>query len=453
MLPEKFIQSLEGLPGFNKEAFIAVHESAEQVTSVRLNEYKPFDLTAHPFLHRTTAVPWCNNAMYLEERPLFVKDPLWHAGAYYVQEASSMFLHFILSQIIPNPSEELVLDLCAAPGGKSTLLANYFKNGLLVANETIKNRNHILVENITKWGADHVVVTQNDPAHFKSLPQFFDLILIDAPCSGSGLFRKDPKAIEEWSLDHVQHCSTRQSRIIDDSLGSIKEGGYLIYATCSYSAAEDEQIMDYIASIDGMNNIPLTIPSAFNIIETESEIHKAKGYRAYPNLIKGEGFFIAVFQKQLSNGSYSIAKDHGLVPATKTETSIVASHFEIPSNKYLIAHQQNLIALSENWKDPVQMIATHLYIKKMGLNIGTIKGKDLIPSHDVAMSDWKQLPYNRQEIDLETALQYLRRADLHIEGKKGWVLLTYMNIGLGWIKALPNRSNNYYPNEWRILNY
>lgn len=135
MLPEKFIQSLEGLPGFDKEAFIAVHESAEQVTSVRLNEFKSFELAAHPFLNSTTPLPWCANAMYLEERPLFVKDPLWHAGAYYVQEASSMFLHFILSQIIPNPSEELVLDLCAAPGGKTTLLANYFKNGLVVANE------------------------------------------------------------------------------------------------------------------------------------------------------------------------------------------------------------------------------------------------------------------------------------------------------------------------------
>jgi 16S rRNA C967 or C1407 C5-methylase (RsmB/RsmF family)/NOL1/NOP2/fmu family ribosome biogenesis protein len=453
VLPEKFIQSLEGLTGFDKEAFIAVHEKGEQVTSLRLNQFKSFDLSAHPFLHTSTDVPWCKDAMYLEERPLFVKDPLWHAGAYYVQEASSMFLHFILTQIIPNPSEEIVLDLCAAPGGKSTLLANYFKNGLVVANETIKNRNHILVENITKWGGDHVVVTQNDPAHFKALPQFFDVLLMDAPCSGSGLFRKDPKAIEEWSLDHVQHCSIRQTRIIDDSWESIKEGGYLIYATCSYSTAEDEQIMDYIASLDGMKNIPLSIPAAFNIIETESDKHKAKGYRAYPNLIKGEGFFIAVFQKQISNGSYTVGKEHGLVATTKNETAIVATHFPIPTNKYLITHQQNLIAVSVNWKDNVQMIASHLYIKKLGLTIGAIKGKDLIPSHDLAMSDWAILPYEKHEMDLENALQYLRRADLHIERKKGWVLLTYMNIGLGWVKALPNRSNNYYPNEWRILNY
>lgn len=453
MLPEPFIQSLEGLPGFDKKAFVAVHENGEQITSVRLNEYKPFDPTRHPFLHQTTPIPWCTSGYYLPERPLFVKDPLWHAGAYYVQEASSMFLQYILSQIYPTPSHQVVLDLCAAPGGKTTLLANYFKQGLVVANETIKNRNHILVENTTKWGADHVVVSQNDPSHFKSLPQFFDLILIDAPCSGSGLFRKDPKAIEEWSLDHVQHCSVRQTRIIEDTWTSIKEGGYLIYATCSYSKAEDEQMMDYISSLEGMKNIAIELPTSFKIVETVSDVHQVKGYRAYPNLIKGEGFFIAVFQKQSSSGAYAINASHGLMDSTKNEKEIVSNYFTLPLGKYLITHQQNLIALSEAWKEQLQIIASHLYIKKMGMTIGAIKGKDLIPSHDLAMSDWSALPYEKAEVDLETALQYLRRADITIEGKKGWVLLTYMQIGLGWVKALPNRSNNYYPNEWRILNY
>lgn len=453
MLPESFIQSLEGLTGFDKAAFVAVHEQREQITSVRLNESKPFELSHHPFLHQITQVPWCTNGYYLQDRPLFVQDPLWHAGAYYVQEASSMFLHFILSQIYSTASNQVVLDVCAAPGGKTTLLANFFKEGLVVANETIKNRNHILVENITKWGQDNVVVTQNDPAHFASLPAFFDLVLIDAPCSGSGLFRKDPKAIEEWSLDHVQHCSVRQKRIIEDTWSSIKDGGYLIYATCSYSKSEDEQMMDYIASLEGMKNIPISLPASFNIIETESDLHQAKGYRAYPNLIKGEGFFIAVFQKQHVNDGYAIHKAHGLVDAAKNEKEIVAHYFSIPSNKYIITHQQNLIALSEKWKEQLQMMASHLYIKKMGITIGAIKGKDLIPSHDLAMSDWSDLPYETAEVNLETALQYLRRADITLEGKKGWVLLTYMQIGLGWVKALPNRSNNYYPNDWRILNY
>jgi len=233
LLPESFLNSLQGLPGFDKESFIRVHEQGEQVTSLRLNPAKPIDNSAHTFLNNTSSIPWCNNGYYLSERPSFVMDPLWHAGAYYVQEASSMFVQYILNELVPDTKGKIALDLCAAPGGKSTLMASHFKQGLVVANETIKSRNAILVENITKWGTDQVVVTQNDPSHFKSLPQFFDLILIDAPCSGSGLFRKDPAAIEEWSMDSVQHCSTRQTRILEESLDALKEGGYLIYSTCS----------------------------------------------------------------------------------------------------------------------------------------------------------------------------------------------------------------------------
>ena len=212
-------------------------------------------------------------------------------------------------------------------------------------------------------------------------------------------------------------------------------------------------MMDYISSLEGMKNIAIELPTSFNIVETVSDVHQAKGYRAYPNLIKGEGFFIAVFQKQSSSGAYAINASHGLMDSTKNEKEIVSNYFTLPLGKYLITHQQNLIALSEAWKEQLQIIASHLYIKKMGMTIGAIKGKDLIPSHDLAMSDWSALPYEIAEVDLETALQYLRRADITIEGKRGWVLLTYMQIGLGWVKALPNRSNNYYPNEWRILNY
>ena len=228
MLPNSFISSLKGLPGFDEQAFIQTHALKESITSIRINTHKSFKENPSSFFEKASPIPWCANGFYLKERPLFVLDPLWHAGAYYVQEASSMFLHHALEQIAPNPGPMHVLDLCAAPGGKTSLLANYFQKGLVVANETIKNRNAILVENTTKWGADNIVVTQNDPSHFKALPQFFDIVLIDAPCSGSGLFRKDPEAIEHWSEDAVQHCSVRQSRIIDDCIDCLKEGGYLI---------------------------------------------------------------------------------------------------------------------------------------------------------------------------------------------------------------------------------
>ncbi len=453
MLPEIFIQSLQGLPGFDEAAFKQVHETGEQITSLRLNEFKPLSTDAHPFLFNTVEVPWCSNGRYLKVRPSFVLDPLWHAGAYYVQEASSMLLYHILSQIAPNPIHYKVLDLCAAPGGKSTLLANYFKQGLVVANETIKSRNHILVENITKWGADHVVVTQNDPAHFKSLPHFFDVMVVDAPCSGSGLFRKDPSAIEEWSLDNVQHCCVRQARILEDSIVTLNEGGYLIYATCSYSFDEDEKIMDYIATLPGMTNIPLEMPSAWGVEACYSDKANAKGFRAYPNKVKGEGFFITVFQKlKVQPQGYSV-DDFKFTSLTKNELLTMQSIFELPPNYFYLTHQNTIIGIPEPFKQDIQIILSNLYVRKMGLAIGEIKGKDLIPAHALAMSDWNNLPYQSIEVDLATALQYLRRADLHLTEGKGWHVLTYLNIRIGWVKLLPNRSNNYYPNEWRILNY
>ena len=196
-LPQSLLQSLAGVPGFDREAFEAVHASGEQVTSIRLNPEKTTD-------HRpqtTDLIPWCPYGRYLSSRPSFTFDPTFHAGAYYVQEASSMFLWHALKESAGTDTKKKVLDLCAAPGGKGTLLASYFTDGLVVANEVIKSRAAILVENITKWGSDQVVVTNNDPFHFQSLPGFFDVMVIDAPCSGSGLFRKDPDAINEWSED------------------------------------------------------------------------------------------------------------------------------------------------------------------------------------------------------------------------------------------------------------
>ena len=453
MLPEPFIKSLAGLPGFDRQSFKQVHEKQEQVTSVRLNSAKPFDVNEHAFLKNAQQIPWCKEGSYLDVRPIFAADPLWHAGAYYVQEASSMFLQHILNHIIPSPAEKIVLDLCAAPGGKSTLLANFFRKGLVVANETIKSRNAILVENLTKWGSDHVIVTQNDPVHFKALPQFFDVMLIDAPCSGSGLFRKDPDAINEWSEDSVKHCSTRQERIIEDSIVTLKEAGYLIYATCSYSFEEDEKIMDHICGMFGMQNVPIPIPSDWQIIETESPIHKAKGYRFYPDKIKGEGFFVAVFQKISENNTGYFSADFSWNNISKKEMGVLSAHFQLPVGYAFILHQQTIIAIDQQFEIQVKALLKNLYIKKIGLTLGEIKGMDLIPSHALAVSDWAVIPYERISVDLETALSYLRRADLVITGKKGWNVLTYMDIRLGWAKSLPNRLNNYYPNEWRLLKY
>ncbi len=453
MLPESFLNSLKGLPGFDKESFVRVHDLGEQVTSLRMNPMKFVDSTTHKFLNQTSSIPWCKNGYYLPARPFFVTDPLWHAGAYYVQEASSMFVQYILEQIVPETQGKIALDLCAAPGGKSTLLASHFKDGLVVANETIKSRNAILVENITKWGNDQVVVTQNDPSHFKSLPQFFDVMLIDAPCSGSGLFRKEPDAINEWSEESVQHCSTRQARILEESMDALKVGGYLIYSTCSYSFEEDEEMMDRIAAMPGMQNINLHPPVEWNIITCESPVHHAQGFRFYPDKIQGEGFFVTVFQKQstLVGGYYT--NDFKWNPITKQEHALLSTHLNLSNQFIYISHQKTIIAMPAFFEAPIKALLKNLYVKKLGLDIGEIKGKDLIPAHALAMSSWEQLPYGRIEVDEATALQYLRRADLILTGVNGWQAVSYQQIILGWAKLLPNRTNNYYPTEWRILKY
>jgi 16S rRNA C967 or C1407 C5-methylase (RsmB/RsmF family)/NOL1/NOP2/fmu family ribosome biogenesis protein len=459
-VPSALIDSLIETKGFDKEAFENVHQSGEQITSVRFNTHKLvekstiFSVENNAEAMAFSSVPWNANGYYLSFRPSFTTDPLFHGGAYYVQEASSMFLEEAIRQSIDLSQPLRVLDLCAAPGGKSTLLQSVISDkSILVSNEVIKSRVTVLSENIIKWGAANVVVTNNDPKDFQRLQGYFDLIVVDAPCSGSGLFRKDPEAIEHWSEDAVQHCSVRQTRIIDDSIDCLKEGGYLIYSTCSYSMQEDENILDKIASIDGMKSIDLNIDNNWGIIQTESPIHNAKGYRFYPDKIKGEGFFLAVFKKETATNYAYYDSNFETTAITKKETEILNSHFALPDNYYYINHQENIIALAIEFKDAYNSLLKNLYVKKMGLAIGTLKGADLIPAHALAMSNWKNLPYQTMELDEATALQYLRRADLNLPGGKGWHALQFKNIRLGWAKLLPNRSNNYYPNDWRILNY
>jgi 16S rRNA C967 or C1407 C5-methylase (RsmB/RsmF family) len=259
-LPKAFLQSLQNLKGFDEAAFKAVHQSDSQITSVRLNPKKIFNIQHSIFNAQLEKVLWNDNGYYLPERPSFTLDPLFHAGAYYVQEASSMFLEEVLKQTVDLTKPLKVLDLCAAPGGKSTLIQSVIsKESLLVSNEVIKTRVNILAENITKWGAANVVVTNNDPSDFKRLQNYFDVIVVDAPCSGSGLFRKDANAINEWSENNVTLCSQRQQRILADIIPSLKPGGVLIYSTCSYSLEEDESIADWLSEEFRVKSLKLKI--------------------------------------------------------------------------------------------------------------------------------------------------------------------------------------------------
>ena len=460
-LPTELIQSLQNIKGFNDEAFKAVHQSGGQITSIRLNPQK---VGNRQLAFGNEKVPWSSNGYYLKQRPSFTLDPLFHAGAYYVQEASSMFLEQALKQTFDLTKPLKVLDLCAAPGGKSTLIQTIIsKESLLVGNEVIKTRVNILSENITKWGAANVIVTNNDPKDFQRLQNYFDVIVVDAPCSGSGLFRKDPNAINEWSENNVTLCARRQQRILADIMPSLKDGGVLIYSTCSYSSEEDEEISDWLIEQFAVDSLQLAIDGDWGIIETKSKKKKTFGYRFYPDKVKGEGFFIAAFKKPLSTMTITEVKKHPsatLKTKGKTKQAFTAKEIEIvkpylvnADNYFYIKQNEEINAMPVHLEQDLAIIQSSLYIKKAGIRLGTIIRNELIPAHDLAVSSIIHPDIPKLDVDAETALQFLRKVDIVIESaRKGWVLLTHQNLSIGWIKIMPNRANNYYPKEWRILN-
>src|SRR5215203_4807606 len=290
VIPQELFKSLGNVPGFNQKAFEEVHASSEQITSIRINSSKTAMVNAersvegnihHSAFTIHSSVPWSSYGYYLSERPSFTFDPLFHAGCYYVQEASSMFLEQALKQSVDLSQPLRVLDLCAAPGGKSThLLSLISKESLLVSNEVIRSRANIVNDNIAKWGCSNVIVTNNDPREFQRLKNYFNVIVVDAPCSGSGLFRRNPEAIEEWSEQNVALCSQRQQRILADVLPALKNGGVLIYSTCSYSTEEDEEICSWLVNELKVNSERLKFKNEWRVIETE------QGYRFWPDKVK-----------------------------------------------------------------------------------------------------------------------------------------------------------------------
>lgn len=447
-LPNELLESLEKAPGFNRPAFEAVHEHRAAITSLRFNPSKPIDHSKISFLDQP--VPWSSGGHYLSQRPQFTFDPFIHAGAYYVQEASSMFLEQAVKQTCgPDPTIN-VLDLCAAPGGKSTLLQSILGEGsLLVSNEVIKARVQVLAENITKWGAVNCVVTNNDPKDFQKLPSFFDLLVVDAPCSGSGLFRRDPEATDEWSPGNVTMCSQRQQRILADVLPSLKENGILIYSTCSFSVEEDEAIADWLVMEQGMQPLKLEVDLNWNIVESQTSCG-AIGYRFYPDKLKGEGFFISCFRKTGSSQT-SVARGNKIEKATKAEVAIIEPYVEI-QDLLIWKFGDRILSFPLQLEKDLGVLMAQLYIRKAGVSIGKIAGKDLIPDHELAMSTLKKASLPMVQLDKQTALQYLRREEFNAgNASKGWTLAGYENLALGWMKVLPNRINNYYPKEWRIL--
>lgn len=451
-LPAVLISSLQNAPGFDAAAFTAAHESGVQVTSIRINPEK-FD-AAQTLLKPGKPVPWSSTGYYLEERPSFTLDPMFHAGAYYVQEASSMFLEEAIRQSCNVDASIRALDLCAAPGGKSTLMQSVLsRKSLLVSNEAINPRANILSENMAKWGAENVVITNNDPKDFQRLPGYFDLVVVDAPCSGSGLFRKDPAAIGEWSPDNVMLCSQRQQRILADALPALKPGGTLIYSTCSYSMEEDEHICSWLTGDQKMGGVKLEIKSGWRIIES-AEAGNWYGYRFYPDRLDGEGFFIAVFKKpEGAQEPVKVKITSKPVTASKETAAVLSRHIKEGNTMTFLYRNGGYLAFPQHLFSDLLLLQSALYLKKAGIKMGAVIRHELIPDHDLVISNILSDIIPVVDADLSTALDYLRRKDIVIsDATKGWMVLRFNGLALGLIKVLPKRINNYYPKEWRILN-
>ena len=447
--PVNFIASLSEEPGFEPGNFTNAHQNIESPTSIRLNPFKK-----HP-IKIDGQVPWCTNGYYLNTRPSFTFDPLFHAGCYYVQEASSMFIDHILKTIRPGKEEPVkILDLCAAPGGKSTLINSALgADDLLVANEIIKTRIPVLCDNLNRWGTANSIVSNNDPKDFSRLTGFFDIILVDAPCSGSGMFRKDPAAMNEWSEANVNLCHQRQERILADVYPALKEDGYLIYSTCSYSHQENEDIVDWLCETFAMESVPIPIYKEWGIVETRSARHKAYGYRFYPGQVKGEGLFAACLRKKEPSDETPSFKTKGHQKLALLEIEMVKRHLDEPENYYYNKVNDDWLAISRTHKESLDTLQRHLYIKKSGVSIGKLMGKDLIPDHELALSiHMNKDAFLQTELTYEQAIQYLRRENVDINPTdKGWSLMSFEGQPLGWAKLLPNRINNYYPKEIRIF--
>jgi tRNA and rRNA cytosine-C5-methylases len=438
ILPEAFETRTRNLLGNEFEEFEKALKDIAP-TSVRVNnkiDYQPSQ----------EKVAWCNTGFYLSERPLFTADPLFHAGVYYVQEASSMFLAQAVEQFFPNA--HTVLDLCAAPGGKSTLLSQALPSeSLLVSNEIIRSRAYILAENIVKWGNPNCVVTNNEPKDFDKLPGFFDALVVDAPCSGEGMFRKDPGAIQEWSEYNVKLCAERQREILSSVWESLKEDGILVYSTCTYNREENEDNVQWICNELGAELLRVDI-SAYPKI-TESDF----GYRFYPHKTKGEGFFISVLKKTtvVSRTLKNKKDDKKGIKFVINEN--IKSVSLLDAEKWGVLQEGNLFkAYNKLLLSEFQLLNSTLKCMYSGILLGELKGKDFIPAAEIAFS--KVLDRSMVEtvdVDYETAIQYLRKDAIYLEDyNRGYLLITYKGLALGWVKNMGNRCNNLYPQEWRI---
>ncbi len=447
-IPERFIERTRSILGEDETIRLCTALEAEPPVSIRLNRSKTAGATKCG-----TPVGWCEAGYYLPTRPAFTFDPLLHAGAYYVQEAASMFIEQAFKKM---EDVHRVLDLCAAPGGKSTLWRSLLPDGaLLVANEPIRQRAVILAENLTKWGHPDVAVTNAYPADFSTLPGFFDVIAADVPCSGEGMFRKDDGARSEWSEENVALCASRQWEIISDSWDALRTGGYLVYSTCTFNREENEDNVVRICKELGAEPVAIDCPGEWNV-SGDTTGRRLDVYHFFPHKSKGEGFFLALLRKTSEAPVLreKKKKQKGGREQAVQGSAIVSQWLSDADNfRILRSGEQHLVAVRKSLADDFERIASAIHTLQAGIILGEEKGKKIVPQQSLALSTARnKRTFPEIPLTYEQAIAYLRHESVVLpQGTpNGHVIATYDGCALGFLNQIGNRANNLYPAEWRI---
>jgi len=443
MFPEEFIKRISVQDYIDRDGLLSALSESSPV-SIRINPRKWDYMPAG-----SEPVPWCKSGFYLANRPSYTLDPLFHSGCYYPQEASGMFIERIFKKVIDTPDYLKVLDLCGAPGGKSTHLSALTGQGsLLVSNEVIKPRAEILKENIIRWGGGNTLVTRNDPSAFKDLPGFFDIILADVPCSGEGMFR-DRIAVDEWSVKNTLLCSERQKRIIADVWPALRQDGILIYSTCTFNPAENEENIKWITESGDAEPVTVDINGLEGI--TLIEYKGVTGYAFYPGLTRGEGFFISVLRKKEgSERRKSGSSARKTFEVRKDDRRVVEkwTHFD-PGNT--VRRGLELYSVPGKREDFI-VLDSALNITSPGTRICSVKSNAYIPDHQLALSAGiKNNAFVSAGLDYRQALAFLRKEPVDPGPvPKGWFLASYKGVSLGFCNNIGSRINNYFPVSQRI---
>ena len=401
------------------------------------------------------AIAWSKNGCKLKERPSFTLDTAFHAGAYYVQEAASQFIDHVIAQ------EELqgkrVLDMCSAPGGKTTIYSTAVGcDGLVVANEYVRSRANILADNVRKWGMGNVLVTNNAPEHIAQFEGWFDLVAVDAPCSGEGMFRKEEVAREDWSEDAVKMCAARQLSIVREAWQSLKDGGLFVYSTCTFNEDEDEGVLRAFMAECGDVFVPsqrVEIDDEWGVVR--GEVGAFQTFRFFPHKTDSEGLFVAVARKaEPTSQRTPKARKKVMQEVDKASRKELSRWLMDAENHSFALVADTIYAYSSEQFKAVQALSESLTAIYSGVAMGQIfKGK-LKP--DWALSQYVGVERKATavvELDAATALDYLRKKDIAVgDMAEGVNLVMHNGRALGYAKKIGARCNNLYPNSLKIMN-